>query len=191
MRSLLFFFMMITACITSYSQASDFLSVRKRNNRTLKTYFPGSAISLQSVYGNFHSGIIENIHHDSVFIRQYDVRAIPNQWGVSQVDTLGSYLIALHYKDIETVSFSKRKPFGFITNGSMLMIGGLGYIGLNLINGKYLKQPLSDTENRKSLAIALGVAGTGFALSRIQKYSNRNGKRYNIIYVRMNVRPSV
>lgn len=191
MRSLILLIILIMACALVYAQPSDFISVRKRNNRTLKTYFPGSLISFQSVYSNYHSGIIQAIHHDSIFIRQYDVRSVLNQWGVAKVDTLASYLVAIHYKDIDIIRFDKKASFEYVKNGTLMMIGGIGYIGLNLINGKYLKEPLSDTRNRRSLAITLGVTGSGFALNRFKKYSNRNGKRYRVIYVRMDGRQSV
>jgi hypothetical protein len=107
-------------------------------------------------------------------------------WGVFSVDTLGSFLIPLHYRDIEQVIFQKRVSFGFIRNGSLFMIGGLGFAALNLVNGKYLDQPITDAENIKSLGIALGVAGTGYVLNRLQKHRDRNGRRYQVLYIRMN-----
>lgn len=42
------------------------------------------------------------------------------------------------------------------------MIGGVGYIVLNVLNGWYRKEPIGDAENLRSLAIAGGVAGGGF-----------------------------
>ncbi len=188
MRLLLFCIVLLALSGNCFSQASDFIVVKKRNNRTLKTYFPGSTIALQTVYGNYLGGVVQAVRHDSVFIKEYNIRSVPNQWGVSSVDTLGSYVVALHYKDIEIVMMKQRQSFGFIKNGAILMIGGLGYIALNIFNGKYLKQPITDLDNRKSLAIALGVAGAGFLMNRLHKYNNKNGKRYRVEYVRMNER---
>jgi hypothetical protein len=184
----LFFFLIIILNLpgSCFSQASDFISVRKKNNRTLKTYFPGSAISCKTVTGNFMEGIIREVRNDSLFIQAFDVRSVPNMWGVFSVDTLGSYYIPLHYRDIEQVFFDKRNSFGFVKNGSLFMIGGIGYAALNLINGKYLDQPITEPENVKSLGIALGVAGTGYVLNRVRKHRERNGRRYQILYVRMN-----
>ncbi|MEO5996219.1 MAG: hypothetical protein ABIN89_05805 [Chitinophagaceae bacterium] len=174
-----------------FSQVSDFIKVKKRNNRTLKTFFPGSLISCQTVYGNYIGGIVTAIHSDSVFVKEFDIRSVPNQWGVSSVDTLGSYIVGFHYKDIQTVEFQKRESFGFVKNGSMLMIGGIGYAALNLVNGKYLKQPITDRENLKSLGISLGVAGIGFLLNQLNKMNNRNGKKYIVEYVRMTGPPAL
>jgi len=174
-----------------FSQVSDFIKVKKRNNRTLKTFFPGSLISCQTVYGNYIGGIVSAVHNDSVFVKEFDIRSVPNQWGVSSVDTLGSYVVGIHYKDIQTIEFQKHESFGFVKNGSLLMIGGIGYAALNLVNGKYLKQPITDPENMKSLGISLGVAGVGFLLNRLNKMNNRNGKKYIVEYVCMTCPPAL
>jgi len=186
MRKILPVLTLLIISSSCFSQVSDFIKVKKRNNRTLKTFFPGSIISCQTVYGNYIGGVITAIKNDSVFVREFDVRAIPNQWGVARVDTLATYIAGIHYKDIETVVFKNHDSFGFVTNGSLLMIGGLGYAGLNLVNGKYLKQPVTDPANLRSLGISLGVAGTGYLLSHLRKINNKNGKRYIVEYVRMN-----
>src|SRR4051812_28238442 len=109
MRKILPVFIFLLLSSACFSQASDFIKVKKRNNRTLKTFFPGSLISCQTVYGNYIGGIINAVRNDSVFIKEYDVRAVPNQWGVASVDTLGSSIVGIHYKDIETVVFKNRE----------------------------------------------------------------------------------
>jgi hypothetical protein len=186
MRKILPLIVFLSLSAMCFSQASDFIKVRKRNNRTLKTYFPGSLISCKTVYGNYIGGIVSAVKNDSVFIKQFDVRAIPNQWGTATIDTLGSYSVGINYKDIEMVLFKSHESFGFIRDGSLFMIGGLGYAALNLINGKYLKQPLTDHENLKSLGISLGIAGVGYLMNRLHKINNRNGRRYIVEYVHMN-----
>lgn len=177
---------LLLSSFLAFSQASDFIVVKKKNNRTLKTYFPGTPIVLETVDYRYFSGIIQSVRNDSVFIKQYDVRTLMNQWGTTSVDTVGSYLIQLHYKDINKVVFDRKESFWFIKNGTLFMIGGLGYAALNVINGAYLKEPITDKRNLQSLAIALGVAGGGYVLNRIQHLRNKNGKRYRIEYIRMN-----
>lgn len=177
---------LLLSSLLAFSQASDFIVVKKKNNRTLKTYFPGTPIVLETVDYRFVSGIIQSIRNDSIFIKQYDVRTMLNQWGTTTVDTVGSYLVQLHYQDINKVVYQKRESFAFIKNGTIFMIGGLGYAALNVINGSYLKEPITEKRNLQSLGIALGVAGGGFLLNRIRHMRNKNGKRYRIEYIRMN-----
>lgn len=172
-------------CYTaSFAQVSDFISVKKRNNITLKSVFPGSYLSCRTVYGNDLNGVVQAIYNDSVFLKEYDVRPVPNQWGTYTIDTLGSHLVAFHYRDIETVIFKKQESFTYLKNGAILIIGGLGYAALNVINGKYLKESITGDKNRKSLAIALAVAGAGFLINRLHAKANSE-KRYKIVYVCM------
>ncbi|MEJ7769070.1 MAG: hypothetical protein WKF89_14730 [Chitinophagaceae bacterium] len=188
MRSFFLLTVFASLAVTGFSQPSDFISVKKRNNRTLRSYFTGSAISCQTVYGNYLGGMVYAIRNDSVFIKEYDVRSGPNMWGVAKTDTLGTYVVGVHYKDIEVVDIKKRQSFGYIRNGTLLIVGGLGYAVLNIINGKYLNESITGPENRKSLGIALGVAGTGFLMNRLYKYNNSKKRRYRIEYIRMEMR---
>lgn len=185
MRSALTFFISFLFCTASFGQVSDFISVKKKNNISVQSFFPGTYISCRLVFGNDINGLVHEIKNDSVFIREFDIQALPNPWGTYSIDTLGSHIVAFHYKDIETVIFKKRQSFAYVKNGTMLMIGGLGYAALNVINGKYLKESITGPENRKSLGTALGVAGAGFLLNRLHARSNRFDKKYRIVYTCM------
>ena len=166
--------------LAAFSQASDFISVRKKNGITVKSIFPGSMVSLRTVYANDINGVVEAVRNDSLFVREFDVRSIPNQWGTYTVDTVGSNVIGFNYRDIETVVNSKKESFSFIKNGTVFMVGGVGYALLNVINGSYLKQSIIGRENRKSLFTALGVAGAGYLMNRL--HAKSTNKRYRIVY---------
>lgn len=184
MRFAPFFVVILLFSVKSLAQVSDFISVKKRNNITLKSYFPGAYLSCRTVYGNDLNGIIQAIHNDSIFLKEYDVRPVPNPWGTYTIDTLGSRLVAFNYRDIQTVIFKKSESFSYIKNGTVLIVGGVGYAALNLINGAYLKESIIGKTNRKSLAIALGIAGTGFLMNRLYRRQNSE-KKYKIIYTCM------
>jgi hypothetical protein len=181
------FFLLIltTFCIEASGQVSDFIAV-KRKGRSVKSFFPGSQIAIQTVYGNYFNGIVSEVKNDTIFIRQYDVRAIPNAWGVYTVDTLGSFVAGTHYHDIRRVLFERKESFRYIKNGNIFIIGGIGYAALNLINGKYLKQPITSRDNIRNLGIASAVAGTGIIIKFIYNEANRFERKYRIEYIRMN-----
>lgn len=188
MRSIFTLFILLSLSTTSFSQVSDFITVKKRNNRTLRSYFPGSAISCQTVYGNYISGTVYDVRNDSIFVKEYDIRTVPNIVGLAKIDTVGTYVVGLHYKDLELFEINNRESFGFIKNGDIFIIGGLGYAALNVFNGKYLKESITGPKNRKSLGIALGVAGVGFLLNRLHKYNNKR-KKYKVEYIHMRLKP--
>lgn len=161
------------------------MTVKKKNNRTYTTYFPGSHIECETIFGYHVNGWVEAVHNDSVFVKQYSIQMTPTQFGVSRLDTLGSYLVGIYYKDIDVVIIPRKESFGYVKNGSIFIIGGLGYALLNFVNGKYLKEPITTSRNLRSLGIALGVAGGGYLINRLHLSNNRNGKKYRVEYVHM------
>jgi hypothetical protein len=185
MRLILIFFCYLLLPAVTFSQASDFITVKKKNNRTMKSYFPGSPITCQTVYGNYFNGYVEAVRNDSVFIKQYDIRPVPGIYGAVKMDTLTSYINGVHYKDIRAMIFEKRRSFGFLRNGTILIIGGLGYAGLNVVNGKYLGEPIMKGGNLKRLGIAFGVAGTGFLMKYLNNRSEHNERKYRVEYIKM------
>jgi hypothetical protein len=187
MARLLFILSFLFITTSGLAQASDFISIRKKNNRTVKTYFPGVAIKFQTTFFRMVEGQIVQIKNDSVFVKQWDIRIVPTSLGVTVVDTAGSYITTVHYKEIKVVYWDKRKKLHeFITDGSLLMIGGTGYAALNVINGAYLKEPITDSRNLRSLGTALGAAGTGYLLSRLNRKEAKFERKYRVYYIRMN-----
>ena len=185
MRVFLPFILFLLLSSASFSQVSDFVTVKKKNNRTYTTYFPGSFISCETSFGYHVYGYVEAVRNDSVFVKQYSVQMTPTPFGVQRLDTLGSYLVGIHYTDIDIVTVPRKESFGYVKNGSIFIIAGLGYALLNLINGKYLNESITSTTNLRSLGIAIGVAGGGYLLNRLRLTNNRNGKKYRVEYVHM------
>jgi hypothetical protein len=187
MNRLLFFLSLLFATNQGLSQASDFISVKKKNNRTVKTYFPGVMIRFQTTYFRVIEGLIVQIKNDSVFIKEWDIRVVPTSLGVTMVDTAGSFITGVHYKEIKTVYWDTRKKIHeLVTDGTLLMLGGGGYAALNVINGAYLNEPITDSRNVRSLGIALGAAGTGFLLNRLSNKEGKFERKYRVHYIRMN-----
>jgi hypothetical protein len=186
MQRLLILFIVLFHCLAAIAQPSDFISVRKKNNRTVKTYMPGSPIRFSTVYGSYISGWIADIRNDSVFVKEYDIRTLPTQFGTTVVDTVGSYLRGVAVADISKIEVDDKEHFVFIKNGMLCMIGGGGYAALNLINGAYLDEPMNDPKNVRSLGISLGVAGAGFLMNRLYHHKQKTGKKYKILYINMN-----
>lgn len=165
-----------------FSQASDFIVVKKRNDRTIKTFFPGIPISFVTVDGRQAGGMIASIRNDSIFVKEWDVRPMLNGFGIPVVDTVAVYLNGYHYKEIGKVDVSDRMGFSQVTIGRLLTIGGGGYIALNLINGAIQHDPVTSKKNLTSLGIAAGAVGVGILANYIRKHKNK----YHVEYVHMN-----
>jgi hypothetical protein len=188
--------LLISCSLTAFAQPSDFIVLKKRNNRTLKTYFPGTFISAATYTGYNFSGIIKQIKNDSVFIEQQDVRQVPTPFGVPALDTI-IHTIRLHYKEIRVFYYTSdklssgsgmRRSFVGRTLPQIMSLGGTGFIILELVNTFYRGESLSDGNKLTVLAIAAGVAATGFLWQHLQNRNTSAGTKYKVVYVDMTVK---
>lgn len=181
---------LLVACLplAGLAQASDYIVIKKKNNRTLKTYFPGTFISAVTYTGFTLNGIIKEIKNDSVFIEQQEVRQVATQFGVPALDTL-VYTIRLHYQEIRGFSYAIDRPGGGRNSSgllpSVMIAGGAGFIVLELVNTAYRGESLNEGNKLTLLAIAAGVAATGLLWKHLKKRNSGAGKKYKVIYVSM------
>lgn len=188
--------LLISLSIAAFAQPSDYIVLKKKNNRTLKTYFQGTFISAVTYTGFNLNGIIREIKSDSVFIEQQEVRQVPTQFGVPALDTV-VYTIRLHYTEIRAFFYTSNKAgmgrkrnYGGGLLQNIMIIGGTGFIALELVNTIYRGESLSDGNKLTVLAIAAGVAVTGFLWKQLQNRSTRAGTKYKVIYVNMGSKKS-
>ena len=185
MKTLLLHLLLCIVSVSSMAQMSDFISVRTRRDRLVKTYFTGSFISFTTVDNHHIEGNIDRIANDSVFLKMYQIQAVPTSLGVTSIDTLGAFDVRLHYKDIRMIDVPKRGSLGFIKNGVIFMIGGIGYTLLNVINGGFLNESVGSHKNITKIGTAMAVAGGGFVLNRLYAHNQKKGLNYKIVYVHM------
>ena len=174
--------LLLSASLKTFSQTSDFITVKKRNNRTVKTFFPGVPVSFVTFDKRAVSGLIAAIRNDSIFVSQLDIRPMVNSLGIPLIDTLGEYRNGYDFKEIAIIDVSGRMKFQQVAPGAILILGGTGYILLNVINGGYLHESITSSKNLTSLGIAAGAIGTGLLINFLIKHSNK----YHIEYVNMN-----
>lgn len=182
--------LLLVSCFTgihflSLAQGQDFISVRKKNGRPLKTFIAGSPIIFETVYGTYVSGPIEAIKNDSVFVKIYDIRTFATNLGFAMVDTISTYIAGFHYKDIRKIRLFNKERFIRSKIDKLLIIGGAGYFILNVVNGAYFNEPITDKKNLRSLAISLGAVGTGLLINKFFKVSNFSTGKHKIVYVNM------
>ncbi|HEX5027152.1 MAG TPA: hypothetical protein VFV68_17855 [Agriterribacter sp.] len=172
-----------------FSQQSDFIVIKKRNNRTLKTYASGSFISAVTYNGFAINGFIKDIRNDTIFIQQQETRLVGTEFG-STLDTI-NYTITVDYREIKKFNYTKnyvwghKKGFASVTLPAIMIIGGTGFIVLELVNTAYRHESLNDGNKLASLGIAAGIAATGFLIKGIQTHSDKVGGKYKVVYMHM------
>jgi hypothetical protein len=67
----------------------------------------------------------------------------------------------------------------------LLMIGGAGYFGLNLINAGHAHQPITSKNNLQNLGIAVGAFGVGWLLKKCFPVNRFSRRGHQIVYIKM------
>lgn len=170
------------------AQPSDYILLKQRNNRTLKTYYAGSYISADTYDGFGLNGIIIAIRNDSIIVQQHETKLVPSEFG-QKIDTF-RYTMGVYYNQIKKFNFVKfdaagrKGGFAQVTIPRLMIIGGLGFAGLELINTAYRRESLTQNNKLESLSISAGVAVTGILWNFISKNRNKVGGKYRVVYVK-------
>ena len=188
MLRLLLIYCLIIFHNSTFSQSSDFISVKKKSGRSVKIFTAGSPIIYETTLGSYVNGWIEAIKNDSVFVKVYVIQTMMSSLGVYYRDTTNSYSIGNHYKEMRRVMLFdrtyNRKSFGMEKVEQILYIGGIGYFVLNLVNGAYFNHPVTNKENLKKLGISFGLFGSGLFLRKVIRIENDfSTRRHKIVYV--------
>ncbi|HTF28472.1 MAG TPA: hypothetical protein VK625_06480 [Flavitalea sp.] len=171
------------------SQSNDFIVLKKRNNRTLKTYGEGSFLSASTNTGFQLNGFIKAIRNDSIFITQQETKLVATEFG-QKIDTM-FHTFGFDYHNITSFYFQRqydgvmrKRGFSQTTLPALLILGGSGFVVLELVNTLYRKEKLNDSGKLLSLGIAAGVAGTGVLLQTLNSRKNKVGNKYKVYYIK-------
>ena len=171
------------------NQQTDFIVLKKRNNRTVKTYYPGAFLKAVTWNGFELNGYIKFIRNDSIILVQEERQLISTGFGF-EVDTV-YYTIGVDYHEVKRWHYANdyywghKRGFVEIVVPKILMIGGAGYVLLELINSAYRKESLNQGNKLTSLGIGAGVAIAGYTWSRLTNDSQKRASRkYKVVYVK-------
>ena len=164
--------------VITLAQGSDMVLLKKKNNRTVKSYLSETPIHLITVNGENIKGKIKKIDKDSLFINTYDERAGYTMWGTRVWDTLSIGLTKIHYNEVSEI-VKPRAGMSIIKNGYIFLAGGISYALLNVVNSLIEKQPVDGI----TLAKAGGLIIGGWILKKTNKSTVKIGRRYHLQYV--------
>lgn len=172
------------------AQKTDMIVLKKRNNRTMKTYYPGSIIMAENYDGFKINGIIKQIRNDSILLQQRETRLMPTNFGF-KIDTL-YYSLGVNFRSIKKYYYGpgnnfndkERKEFMKTMLPKLMTRAGIGYFVLELVNSLGRKESLKEHNNIPLLGSAALVAGGGFVWNRWHKKRNQVGGKYEAVYVK-------
>lgn len=188
MRLQLLIILMVFLVSLAWAQEADYIVVKKKNHHTLKTYFAGAFISAETFNGFRIHGYIQAIRNDSIILLQEQTQLVNTPFGTS-LDTV-RYLFGLYYNQIRRFNYkegyrlSGKKGFRTVTLPKLMMVGGTGFVILELVNTLYREESIRANNKLTALAIATGTAVSGGLWSKISRQRDQVGKKYVIEYIR-------
>lgn len=180
---LLFIISLIVLNTTNCSAQNDLLLLKK-NNRTVKSFFPGTEIDF-STDTRYYEAQITSIKKDSVFLVQYDVRHIYSPMlGVFVLDTVAAYHFGVNYKEITALGKDTKK-FNWSGSGATLFGGGVLLTTVGLITWIFAKPNTRYYASPQLVIGAAALAGIGYLLLKVGNKPMKLGKKYTLHYLKL------
>lgn len=107
------------------------------------------------------------LQHDTVYVTIYDVRYLATTYGGFLRDTVTTSIVPVYYKDIKRIQLAVRRNFLQRSGPALLMLGGGGYLFLNVLNGALYNQSVSGGERVRRAGIGAGLLSIGYALKKL------------------------
>lgn len=177
-----------TLAITAFSQQSDFIILKKKNNRTVKTYAEGSFLSARLNNGFDVHGYITAIRNDSIYLRHQETRMFGTEFG-SKLDTF-VYAVAFDYHQIirynikDSDLYGRPTGFSVLSVPGLMLVGGAGFLILETVNTLYRKESFSDNNRLLTMGIAAGVAAAGYFWGKANANRENKKNKLNVVYVK-------
>jgi hypothetical protein len=165
--------------------AQNDLLLLKKNNRTVKSFFPGSEIDFSTISRYYEQAQITGIQKDSVFLVQYDVRQVYSPTlGVFVLDTVATYPFAVNYKEIIALGKNTKK-FNWSASGATLFGGGILLTTAGLISWIFAKPNTRYYASPQLVIGAAALTGIGDLLLKTGNKPMKLGKKYTLHYLKL------
>lgn len=173
---------------TAFTQQSDFIILKKKNNRTVKTYAEGTFLSARMNNGFDVHGYITAIRNDSIYLRQQDIKLFGTEFG-STLDTF-YYAVGFDYRQILRYNvkdgdlYGRPTGFAVLSVPGLMLVGGAAFLVLETFNTIYRKESFSDNDRLLTMGIAAGVATAGYFWGKANSNKENRKNKLDVVYVK-------
>jgi hypothetical protein len=179
MLKILLFLLITPLTLPAQEGPCDILLLRK-GNKTIHKYFSGSPIMFYTTEGMSVSGTVDCITNDSIFLSQQTIRRIATPEGGVRFDTSNKYKLMFSIANIGSFPAGKKKGKNLLTDGTLLVLGGAGFLVVNLVNTTRQGDPPFGEENLPKVLAATGAVVAGFLLKLAWPSRSYVGKKYQL-----------
>ena len=154
-------FILIICLIPLFGQAQRDVLVLQRNGMHEQAYTVGDPLNFETIYGQWFSGTIEDLHHDTVYIAGQ----------------------AFNYNEIAVIHRSSKA--GASQAGKYMMIVGGGLAVISVINGALRQDHPNQWFTVSGYIISGALLVGGFLVSEISPKNYKLGGRFKLTYLQL------
>jgi hypothetical protein len=147
-------------CIPFLSQAQNDVLILQRRGMHVRAYTVGDAFVFKTVYGQWFTGTIDDLHHDTIYINN----------------------LAFHYNEIAAI---RKMKGGNRSLGPLMMVAGGGFMVIGAVNGLLRQDPPKDWYTTSGYIIGGALLVGGFILSQFSSRDYNLGGRFKLQYLQI------
>jgi len=146
----------------------------------IRSFTEGDYINFEFSNAQWLTGYIDWIRDDSIQINQFALQGTVTMYGTYGEDTLKLGRLVLHINEIKAFAKDRGRFRSVFTNGSFLKAGGIGYLGLNIINSAINGDNILESKNIPRLVGGLTAWMAGVLVKRSNPDYRPIGKRFSV-----------
>lgn len=154
-------FILIICLIPLFGQAQRDVLVLQRNGMHEQAYTVGDPLNFETIYGQWFSGTIDDLHHDTVFIAGQ----------------------AFNYHEMKTIRRTSKA--GWSQAGKYMMIVGGGFVAISAINGALRQDHPNEWFTTSGYIIGGVLLVGGFLAAEISPKYYKLGGRFKLTYLQI------
>ena len=155
-------FILFLYLIPFCSLAQNDVLVLQRRGMHERAFTVGDPMTFKSVYGQWFSGTIEDLRHDTVFIAGQ----------------------AFHYNEIAVIQRTKG-TINYATLGDLMMIAGAGFTAISVANGWLRQDHPNEFFTTGGYVIGGALLVGGFLLAEFTSKYYKLGGRFKLVYLQI------
>lgn len=149
-------------CVIPFvSRAQHDVLVLEKNNMHVRSYAVGDPMTFETVYGQWFTGTIDDLHHDTVYINGQ----------------------AFSYKEIAALSKEKSSLVSSKGAGLAAIVVGTGVFVLGAVNGGIRGDRTKDWYTTSGIVLGSALIATGVVLIATAKRYYKLGGRFKLQYM--------
>lgn len=156
------------------------LLLLKDRGVVIRSFTEGNYINFEFSNSQWLTGYIDWIRDDSIQINQFALQGSVTMFGTYAQDTLRLGRLVLHINEIKAFSKDRGRFRSVFTNGAVLKAGGIGYVGLNIINSAINGDNIFETKNITKLAGGITAWLAGVLVKKSNPDYRPIGKRFSV-----------